>query len=178
MRRVEEREGLLPGNQVSLKAFPGCLHINEHPLFSTGAGAPTTAFPPNPLPLLPGVSMQASPGFLSLGLGLALHCPPEPQGPLERAVQPLLPALDNQTQGASTPGQASLQGHCQLNAKCLPLRVGWRGTDRKQHQDRSDLAMSPRSHIATGSVRKAPWKKAVDRGPWTHTHRQRVEAHP
>lgn len=137
-------EALLPGNQVSLKAFPGCLHINEHPLFSTGVGAPTIAFPPYLLPPSPRVSMQASPGFLSLGLSLDLHCPAELQGALQRAVQPLLPALDNQTQGAfSLPGQASLPGHCQLNAKCLPPGMGQWGTDRKQHQGRLDLEVSP-----------------------------------
>lgn len=43
--RGEKREALLPGNQASLKGFPGCLHINELPRFSA-LGHPPTAFPP------------------------------------------------------------------------------------------------------------------------------------
>lgn len=40
-------EALLPGNQASLKGFPGCLHINEFPIFSIRVEVPTPAFLPN-----------------------------------------------------------------------------------------------------------------------------------
>ena len=64
----EGEEALLPGNQAR-KPFPGCLHINEHPRFSTKLGAPT--FPPNLLPPSPVVTSH-------LGeLRLSLHCPAE-----------------------------------------------------------------------------------------------------
>lgn len=91
--------------------------------------------------------MQASPGFLSLGLSLALHCPAELQGALERAVQPLLPALDNQTQGAFSPWPGQPPGllpiECQVPApwdgavghrqKAAPGQAGFRDEPQVSH---------------------------------------------
>lgn len=48
----EGEEALLPGNQA-LEPFPGCLHINEHPRFSTKL---RLTFPPNLLPPSPVVT--------------------------------------------------------------------------------------------------------------------------
>lgn len=37
----EKREGLVARQSGPLKASPGCLHINEQPIFSGRVGAPT-----------------------------------------------------------------------------------------------------------------------------------------
>lgn len=88
----EEEEALLPGNQA-LEPFPGCLHINEHPRFSTKLGAPT--FPPNLLPPSPVVTSH-------LGeLRLSLHCPAEALGTAVHTGQPYT--------GYSLPPQESLR---------------------------------------------------------------------
>lgn len=162
----------MPGNQVSLKALPGCLHINEYLLFSTGVGAPPIAFPPNLRPPVQGSPCrhhQASHLLGSAWLSTAQL------RPWELWKHPSIHCCLHRTATHrihSVSSQPSLQDHGQLNAKCLPSGVGWWGTDRKQHQGRQGLEMSLRSHTATGRVRKAPWKQVVDGGPRTYTHKQ------
>ena len=98
----EEGEERRPCCQA-IKPFPGCLHINEHPIFSTRFGPPTHCIPSKPPPSL-NCGHEAS---QLLGLSLALHCPAEAPGALERAEWWQLPTLDNLTQGAVCAGQPS-----------------------------------------------------------------------
>jgi hypothetical protein len=54
----EKREGLVARQSGLLKASPGCLHINEQPIFSTRVGAPTHCISSRP-------PMSAGPAWLS-----------------------------------------------------------------------------------------------------------------
>lgn len=44
----EKPGGLVARQSLLLSAFPDCLHINEHPIFSTSAWAPTPCLPSSP----------------------------------------------------------------------------------------------------------------------------------
>lgn len=54
----EKRKGLVARQSGLLKASPGCLHINEQPVFSTRVGAPTHPALPSGCP-----SLRAQSGF-------------------------------------------------------------------------------------------------------------------
>lgn len=175
----EDKEKRRPGCQAirPLKPFPGCLHINEHPIFSSQTGAPAHCILSKPPPSLTW-GHQAS---HLLGLSQALSHPAETPGALERAEWGQLPTLDSCTQDAvCAPTSASPAprppGQCPLVAKCLPSGVGQGGWVHRQGGagGRQGPEESCRPPTATGTVRRAVWKQSVEQRPVdTHTGRER-----
>lgn len=171
----EDKEKRRPGCQAirPLKPFPGCLHINEHPIFSSQTGAPAHCILSKPPPSLTW-GHQAS---HLLGLSQALSHPAETPGALERAEWGQLPTLDSCTQDAvCAPTSASPAprppGQCPLVAKCLPSGVGqggWVCTDREEQgagrvQKRAAGLPQP-----LGPSGKLFGSSQWSRGPWTRT---------